>query len=294
MKAKEEIAFQCAMGGAIVGLFLGVADAIWTWQQNGAGFLTLLEAALHAILWIFGGALFGGGLGFATLWVAERKSGPRAALLNAPELALQKASFLRGMQKETNKSYLDISSHVETAGRHLDAAEREFADGAFAPFWDEVERAANELAAYKNELEHMRRSVDVYKSEATELEKITGSAPTLNFPDHALPDARPTAARFATVVRKAQTNFQFAVIYEQRKTNQLLHAGFGTLGAAIYSLGESINQSLDTLSQSLNTKLDVLVKDKAQERDFLKTLHDRQKNQAELLDRIHHRGNQGL
>jgi hypothetical protein len=253
-----------------------------------------MEAALQVMLWAFICALLGGGLAYATLWVAERKSGLGAALENAPDLVLQKASFLRGMQAETNKSYLDISSHVETAGRHLDAAEREFADGAFAPFWDEVERAANELAAYKNEVEHMRRSVDVYKTEATELEKITGSAPALRFPEHTLPDARPAAARFAAVVRKAQTNFQFAVIYEQRKTNQLLHAGFGTLGAAIYSLGESINNSLDTLSKALNTKLDVLVKNKAQEREFMKGLHDRQKEQAERLDRIQQRGNPGL
>jgi hypothetical protein len=294
MKAKEEIALKCALGGGIAGLFLGVAGAVWTWQQNGPGFMTLMEAALQIILWTFACAFLGGGLMYAILWLAERKFGSNSSVEKGPALALQKESFLRGLQSETQKSCLDISSHVVTADRHLDAAEREFAEGAFAPFWDEIERAANELAAYKNEVEHLRRSVDVYKTEALELEKITGVATALSFPDRQLPDARPAAARFAAIVRKAQTNFQFAVIYEQRKTNQLLHAGFGTLGAAIYSLGESIGKSLDTLSLALNTKLDKLVTDRAQERDFMKSLHDRQKEQADRLDQIQNRDRPGI
>jgi hypothetical protein len=293
MKAKEEIALKCAAGGAIAGLFLGVASAVWTVQQNGAGFMSLIEAALQVVLWTFACALLGGGLAYIVLWVAGRKVGLAAAEPGA-DLVLLKSNSLRCLQAETHQSYLDITRHVVSADVHLNAAEQEFAEGAFAPFWDEIEHAANELAAYKNEVEHIRRSVDGYRVEAVELEHITGSAPELNFPLDQLPDARPAAARFAAIVRKAQTNFQFAVIFEQRKTNHLLHTGFGTLGAAIYSLGDSINSSLDTLSKAINPKSKKLIAEKTQAREFMKSLHDPQREHAERLDRIQNRGKNAL
>ena len=66
---------------------------------------------------------------------------------------------------------------------------------------------------------------------------------------HELPDARPTAQRLAVVVRKAQKDFHFATIFEQRKTNKILVAGFSTLASAIYEIGDAISYSLNNLAQ---------------------------------------------
>ncbi len=296
MKAPEEIAVKGAEAGGIAGLFIGVANAVWTWQLNGAGWITLIEVALQVVLWTFAGVLLGGGVAWLVLWMAGRKFGAGAATGANPgaDLVLFKSNSLRCLEAETHKSYLEITGHVAAVDVHLDAAEQEFAEGAFAPFWDEVEHAANELAAYKNEVEHLRRSVHAYQDEAVDLEKITGAAPELNFPRDQLPDARPAAARFAAIVRKAQTNFQFAVIFEQRKTNHLLHSGFGTLGAAIHTLGESINHSLDTLTQTLSTKSIGWSPKKALERQFMKNSADPQQEQADRIERIHHHGKPGL
>jgi hypothetical protein len=301
MKPKEDIALKCALAGGVAGLLLGLVDALVTVNENGAGFITLLDAALKIVLWTFSLALVGGVSAFLVLWFAERRLGPPATD-TGPDAILQKTSYLRGLHTETHRAYLDIGHHVASANQHLAAAEKEFTAGAFAPFWDEIEHAANELAAYKNEVEHMRRSVEVYKTEADQLERLSVPAPPLDLAGRPLPDARPVAARFAATVRKAQTNFQFAVIFEQRKTNQLLHTGFGNLGAAIYSLGDSINASLDTLSKSLNSKMDKMLLAKlitpkedpaeaADKHDLAKSLHDRQKDQADALDRIQHNDN---
>lgn len=286
MKSKEDLAVRCALGGGALGLLMGAASAVSTMHDEGGGFLTVIDGLLQIVVWAFMFALGGGVLAYGVLWVIERKLGLAPEPFEAPDEMLQKASYLRGLQSETQKACLEISAHVADAEKHLDAAEKEFAEGAFAPFWDRIEHAANELAAYKNEVEHMRRNVDVYHNEAGVLEKLTGSAPPLTVPWNALPDARPVASRFAAIVRKAQTNFQFAVIYEQRKTNQLLHAGFGTLGAAIYSLGESINASLDTLSKSLNTRLDKLAADTSQSHALMKDWGERLKHHHETLDSI--------
>jgi hypothetical protein len=255
MKPKEEIAMKCAVGGGVAGLLLGVLDAAVTIRQSGVGALALVDGALTVMLWAVSAALLCGVLAFVALWLYDRRFNPTEAE-SGPDAILQKTSYLRGLHTETHKAYLDISNHVATADQHLAAAEKEFAAGAFAPFWDQIENAANELAAYKNEVEHMHRSVEVYKIEAVELERLSVPAPPLDLAGRQLPDARPTAARFAAIVRQAQTNFQFAVIFEQRKTNQLLHTGFGNLGAAIYSLGDSINASLDKLSRSMDANAD--------------------------------------
>jgi len=309
MKPKEDIALKFAIGGGVAGLLLGLIDAAMVVRQNGVGFISLFDAVLAVLLWVFPLALFGGACAFLFLWFTERRFGS-ATDDTGPDAILQKTSYLRGLHTETHKAYLDISNHVATADQHLAAAEKEFNAGAFAPFWDQIEHAANELAAYKNEVEHVRRSVEVYKTEATELERLSVPAPPLDLAGRQLPDGRPVAARFAAIVRKAQTNFQFAVIFEQRKTNQLLHTGFGNLGAAIYSLGDSINASLSTLSKSLQAQhKSLLLMDKAildkvltsadkkaakaeqteAEQLHQEALKQRQQEQADALDRIQHK-----
>ncbi|HTB63535.1 MAG TPA: hypothetical protein VK737_08090 [Opitutales bacterium] len=257
MKAKEEIPSKCALLGGIAGLFIGVAEAVWTWQQNGAGFLTFAEAALQVLLWTFSCAVIAGLGAFLVVWLTGRKSKTTGLAVTGPDAVLEKSSYLRGLQAETQKCYQGIGSRVTSAEAHLADAEKEFKEGAFAPFWDAIERAANDLAAYKNEVEYLQRNVSTYHTEAAELTRLAGdSVAPLALPQYQLPDARPSAARFMTIVRQAQTNFQFAMIFEQRKTNQLLHTGFGNLGAAIHSLGESINASLDKLARSMDMNTD--------------------------------------
>lgn len=58
--------------------------------------------------------------------------------------------------------------------------------------------------------------------------------------------------RLHKVVRAAQKNFQFATIYEQRKTNKILIDGFGNLGAASYSVGDRIEENLDELRRDVS------------------------------------------
>jgi hypothetical protein len=57
--------------------------------------------------------------------------------------------------------------------------------------------------------------------------------------------------RMNELVRSAQKDFQFATIYEQRKTNQLLVAGFQTLANAIDGMGMRIESSIGFLASEL-------------------------------------------
>ncbi|MGZ0018736.1 hypothetical protein [Nitrosomonas sp. wSCUT-2] len=74
-----------------------------------------------------------------------------------------------------------------------------------------------------------------------------------------------TTDRMKAIVRQAQRNFQFASIYEQRKTNQILIAGFTNLAQALDGMSQRISDSIDALgwqvsemSTSLSTALETL------------------------------------
>ena len=77
-----------------------------------------------------------------------------------------------------------------------------------------------------------------YTEEAPKLET---PPPPFQLGLQTLPDASHTANRMRAVVRRAQKDFHFATIYEQRKTNQLLVAGFSSLGQAINELGDRLD-----------------------------------------------------
>jgi uncharacterized phage infection (PIP) family protein YhgE len=176
--------------------------------------------------------------------------------LAAAELQRKKAD-LASLLTSARRDFLTLRELVQLADINLDAAEGNFAEEAFSPFWDEVENATNKLAAYDEGIRRVNDNAKDYKNRALKLS--ASEIPEFSLPAGKLPDARPVAQRLSEIVRKAQKNFQFAMIYEQRKTNQLLYAGFGSLGIAIYSLRDKLSQSLSALSESVNSSLQDLL-----------------------------------
>ncbi|MDP2212119.1 MAG: hypothetical protein Q8J63_10330 [Candidatus Aquicultor sp.] len=134
----------------------------------------------------------------------------------------------------------------------LDKAEEEFADNAFAPFWDAVEHAVIHLALFDQSSKEILSNYDRYKQRRREL--IT-TPPAFELNVNTLPDASSTAERLRSIVRKAQKNFHFATIYEQRKTNQILVKGFQNLGEALGEMSCRIESSMAALSQSFSDSI---------------------------------------
>ena len=60
------------------------------------------------------------------------------------------------------------------------------------------------------------------------------------------------------IVRTAQRDFQFATIFEQRKTNQILVAGFTNLGQALDQMTRQLSQSINDLSDSVDSMTSTL------------------------------------
>lgn len=150
-----------------------------------------------------------------------------------------------------------IREDVKIAESDVREAKREFAEGAFAPFWDAVERAANRLSEAEsciNQISNYSRQYGWYVA------KLDSTPPYFHVRLDALPDTRRVAAELHEVVRMAQKNFQFSTIFEQRKTNRLLKGGFSNLAQALSEVGNRLDESMGTLAEAI---LEVAESDRA-------------------------------
>ena len=196
---------------------------------------------------------------------------------------------LASLHESAKETFLSLNKLVPFASRHLNKAEHEFSEGAFEPFWAEVESATNQLAAYHQGIQSVERGATEYSRRSSVL---SVRVPSFKMPLGELRDARPVAARLSQIVRRAQKDIQFATIYQQRKTNQLLYAGFGTLASAIDRMQTSIVGALEDLSVSLNTTLDSLVAVSQAQADMVTSMSEamadnfekQRKYEAESLD----------
>lgn len=155
--------------------------------------------------------------------------------------------------------YAHICNTIPDAEKALDKAEEEFNGGFYAPFWDQIEISTNQLALYNHYLKGINHFMEVFWESVKKIdEEYKGKLELCVLPGK-LPDPREVSNRLAKIVRIAQRNFEFSIIYEQRKTNKLLYEGFRNLGDAIYSIGDRITNSLNELSCSLDSSLNDII-----------------------------------
>lgn len=139
-----------------------------------------------------------------------------------------------------------------SAEKHLNHAEIDFADGAFAPFWDSIEAAAKALGHFDECARRINHNLSSYGELIKKYEDTPPVFPLAPRSIAKLEVGKATAERMQGIVRKAQCNFQFATIYEQRKTNQILVAGFVNLAQALNEMTWRITDSIDALRSSVD------------------------------------------
>jgi len=141
-----------------------------------------------------------------------------------------------------------VADRAWAADSALNRAEIDFADRAFAPFWDAVEEAANALAYIDEAVQEISEACSRYWDDARQLD---APLPPFVVSTAILPDITGIVERMRGAVHVAQRDFQFATIYEQRKTNELLVTGFGTLAWAIAEMGNRLEKSFAGLGKAL-------------------------------------------
>lgn len=206
----------------------------------------------------------------------------------ANETAVKDAE--REAERQTSsalQAYITSASVAAELPRSLDKAsdwvryaEKEFKDSAFGPFWDAVESAARTLATFNEQAAQLSRAADTYYRA---LNGRPHTFPAFHTSPANIPDAKPVLQDLRRVVRMGQTNFQFANIWEHRRTREVMIAGFRTLGEAINNLDNSVENAVYGLQQSISSDVAHAVQEQIRTRD---TLDRRLVEQNRMLDNI--------
>jgi hypothetical protein len=192
-----------------------------------------------------------------TLWFLRRR---RAADLKAhkEELWLLRLAQQKRVRErllllnEESLSLLEaMPGWVESAETHLDQAEVDFEERAFAPFWSSVERAVVSLGRFDESVQRIESNSSEYVHLVPHCKGPTPSFAVTAVSPNGMRLATATSHRLHGIVRRAQCDFQFAVIYEHRKTSQILVAGFKNLAQAVEEMTSQITTSIDRLTTSV-------------------------------------------
>lgn len=174
-----------------------------------------------------------------------------------------------------------LPGHLESASGWLRRGAAEYEENAFSPFWDAVESATKELGAFQRNVNQLARNAGQYHQGLAGRDHTFPPFPVQ--PGH-LPDASAVLGQFHAVVRLGQTNFQFANIWEHRRTRDVLIAGFRNLGDAISNLGGVVEDSLAELEQSVSDGTARVTREEIRTRE---TVEARLVEQTRLLETAH-------
>jgi len=192
---------------------------------------------------------------------ARKREEEAEAKRKAEELAEQERyrreqDALRRRMSDMGAQSLDafekLPTHLRLAEQYLDSAQVDFAERAFAPFWDSIENTAKELGRFDEGVRLIKANTAAYAGLIPTYASAPPQFPLAQRSVEKLSVASATAQRMGGVVRSAQRDFQFATIYEQRKTNQILVAGFTNLAHALDQMTWQITSSVDDLSRSVH------------------------------------------
>ncbi|MBP6874709.1 MAG: hypothetical protein KBD56_01410 [Candidatus Eisenbacteria bacterium] len=243
-------AFLGAVAGLLLALVLGVPSCIFAGQHTA-------DSIANGC--IIGGISLGAILGLLVS-VGNERAKRQEALAEQDRVKERQAAELRELERQMadlrsscTKIAESLPRLLENATASLDKAEHEFSEGVFAPFWDAIENAATLLAVFHG---HISKISDAARRHTDLSMKLEGKDGPFPVRIGSVPDARGVAERLRMLVRRAQREPTFAAIYEMRKTNQLLVAGFSSLGEALSNLGEVIAGSQAELAASLTATLD--------------------------------------
>lgn len=157
---------------------------------------------------------------------------------------------LNNILKVSNGLAQGLPDLLKKASVSLERAKIEFSSNAFSPYWDCIEQATRHLATFNNNIKQIRNYADQYYEILHDKKH--------NFPSFfsecgIFPDSVPIINELNVVVRSGLTNFQFATIWEHRKTQNILVHGFGTLGEAISNMATSIGLSISQLHDAISS-----------------------------------------
>ena len=190
-----------------------------------------------------------------------------------------------------------LPNNLGSAEAYLGQAEINFTDRAFVPFWDSIENAATCLAYFDGRIRTINSNLSAYTKLIKQYEDTPPAFPLAPQSVAKLGVGTATAERMKAIVRKAQRDFQFATIYEQRKTNRILVQGFTNLAQALDQMTTQITASIGDLASSVDVMTSTVNESLSAIHSRMSDIHEdlseeaseraeREKKALEMLDNI--------
>lgn len=275
-------------GIAILGdMYVTEDTKLYAWldtmtKQRRELFIGISMLIISAILSIAPVALFKGFV-FLIKYKIELHKFERKKVSAIVNEAARITSHAVALYKSSSDSFLSLPELLKRASESLDQAHSEYKHNAFGPFWDKVENAAGYLAAFNSKVAQLAQNADDYYASLKGRNHNFSSFPVRH---ESLPNPSSVIEEFNLLVRRGQTNFQFATIWEHRKTREALIAGFRTLGEAVNNLGVVIDNSISDLKSSISSDIAGLVEEQIMTRE---TIAEHAREQSSMLDNIQRR-----
>lgn len=212
------------------------------------------------------------GIAFVPYWFYRKSEKEKQAVLNAKRAAeasrqweidrradeqLRLWNDIKKIDEDITRAKSEMSGRLATVRSNLRKVEREFAEEAYSPFWDAIEQTAYSIDAFAKSGKQIEGYFSTLNSRM-----LTYQA---NGHRHPLPAVQNVAVKgnqllsiesevnqLHQYVRSGQRNINFATIFEQRRTNQLLKQGFEMLDFAITRSASEMRESQSRVEQSLN------------------------------------------
>jgi cell division protein FtsL len=196
---------------------------------------------------------------------------------------------LNSLLESSSEASEPLPQKLSNARHSIQRAEIDYQENAYGPFWDAVQETANDLAFFSRTAKELSKHAHDYYSL---LEGRKHTFPIFPVRLESLPDPLPVSQEFRRVVRMGQTNFEFANIWEHRRTRDVLIAGFQTLGDAVNNLGGVLEQSLSNLRSATSSDIAMLVEAEIKTgRALVDQMREEThiaKEQSRMLDNIQH------
>jgi hypothetical protein len=283
------------LGGGLGCLMWGVIFLASYFIIGFLGFTALGSAnsgAAFSVAFVLAIIIASGGVTVLTFTISgnkierlEREKNENARKAELDRVTKEAASITSGVARNFQVSTqlkTEIPNHLAQASAWLQNADAEFVANAYGPFWDAIENAAMHLSEFNGKTNQLaRNAADYYKS----LNDRNHNFPAFPVQSTNLPHAVPVINNLRRVVRMGQTNFQFANIWEHRRTREVLIAGFQTLGEAVNNLGSVIDNSINNLQQSVSSDIARVVEEQIRSRE---SFDQRMLEQNRMLDNIQH------
>lgn len=169
-------------------------------------------------------------------------------------------------QKYAEGAADDAARKVQECEARLKEANRLYQGGYYSPFWEAIEQA---VSAMTQAIRCVESSRDRLKELADNVSELVSAGQGSRVPHGSIRATisrttaknddtleRLPAAQIFNLAMRAQQNFEYAAIYEARRTTSAVVAGFGSLQQAMswhtFAIEQALEKSRETYVEALN------------------------------------------